>query len=152
MAITELEVEQDYLRRESPDIGRPSSPRRTRDSLFELVNQIHRKDHPAMGYRILSVGTDEKLLETRHALLASSGYDPLSATPEDVYEKLLAGKFDLVILWVMLSEDMKCRIQNKLAPGTRLLVLTTLVWPEELLRMVAEALGSDAQAAPSVRE
>jgi hypothetical protein len=102
-----------------------------------------------MGYRILSVGTDQKLLQTRHALLASRGYDPLIATPEDVDEKLQAGKFDLVILSVMLTEEDKSRIQNKLPVGTRLLVLTTLVWPDQLLRMVGEAFESDSRAAPN---
>jgi hypothetical protein len=99
-----------------------------------------------MGYRILSIGTDVKLLETRHALLASRGYDPQIATPEDVEEKLQTGKFDLVILSVMLTEEEKRCIQAKLPTGTRALLLETLVTPKELLRMVAEVLGSDAQA------
>jgi DNA-binding response OmpR family regulator len=64
-----------------------------------------------MGYRILAVGTDVKLLETRHALLASCGYDPMTATPENVDEKLQAGGFDLVILSVMLSEEAQGRIR-----------------------------------------
>jgi hypothetical protein len=81
------------------------------------------------------------LLSTRQALLTSCDYDSMIATPEDVDEKLNAGKFDLVILSVMLSpEDKRC-IQAKLSGGTRPLVLETLVWPKELLRMVAEALG-----------
>jgi hypothetical protein len=102
-----------------------------------------------MGYRILSVGTDVRLLETRHALLASRGYDPVTATPEDVDEKLHAGSFDLVILSVMLSEEEQGRIQNKLPPGTRLLTLQTLVWPGELLRMVAEVFESNGELGPS---
>jgi DNA-binding response OmpR family regulator len=63
-----------------------------------------------MGLRILSVGTDMIILETRHPLLASRGYDPLIATPEDVDEKLQAGGFDLVILSVMLTEEDKCKL------------------------------------------
>jgi DNA-binding response OmpR family regulator len=94
-----------------------------------------------MRYRILTVGVDVSLLSTRQALLTSCGYDSLIATPEDVDEKLNAGKFDLVILSVMLSHEEKHRIQAKLPAGTRPLVLETLVWPKELLRMVAEALG-----------
>jgi hypothetical protein len=94
-----------------------------------------------MRYRVLTVGIDMGLLETRQALLTSRGYDSVIATPEDVDEKLSSGRFDLVILSVMLSEEEKRRIEAKLPAGTRPLVLETLVWPEELLRRVAEALG-----------
>jgi DNA-binding response OmpR family regulator len=94
-----------------------------------------------MRYRILTVGIDIDLLTTRQAMLASCGYDALLATPADVDEKLRSGKFDLVILSVMLSGDEKRRIQAKLPAGTRSLVLQSLVWPKELLKMVADALG-----------
>jgi PleD family two-component response regulator len=96
-----------------------------------------------VAYRILSVGTDLNLLATRHSLLASRGYDPLIATPDDVDEKLQANRFDLVILSAMLSEEDKRRIQAELPAGTRLIVLRTIVWPDELLRMLAEAFASD---------
>jgi DNA-binding response OmpR family regulator len=99
-----------------------------------------------MRYRILTVGKDVGLLTTRQALLTSRGYDSVIAMPEDVDEKLQSGGFDLVIVSVMLSAEEKRRIQNELPAGTRLLVLTTLVFPDELLRMVAEALESDARA------
>ena len=94
-----------------------------------------------MQYRVLTVGIDVDLLTTRQALLTSRGYDSLIATPKDVDEKLHSGRFDLVILSVMLSQEEKRLIQAKLPAGTRPLVLETLVWPEELLRRVAEALG-----------
>ena len=94
-----------------------------------------------MRYRVLTVGIDVDLLSTRQALLTSRGYDSLIATPKDVDEKLDSGRFDLVILSVMLSQEEKRQIQAKLPAGTRQLVLKTLVWPEELLIMVAEALG-----------
>jgi hypothetical protein len=73
-------------------------------------------------------------------VLASYGYDSVIATPEDLDEKLRSGSFDLVILSMMLSEPEKHDIQAKLAIGTRPLVLNTFVRPDELLRMVAEAL------------
>jgi DNA-binding response OmpR family regulator len=93
-----------------------------------------------MQYRVLTVGIDVDLLTTRQALLTSRGYDSLIATPKDVDEKLHSGRFDLVILSVMLSLEEKRDIQAKLPVGTRALVLKTFVWPEELLRMVTEAL------------
>ena len=80
------------------------------------------------------------LLATRQALLRSRGYDSLIATLEDFDEKLRSGRFDLVIFSVTLSQEEKRRIQAKLPAGTRTLVLETLVWPEELLNLVAGAL------------
>ena len=93
-----------------------------------------------MRYRVLSVGADLSHLATRKALLDSRGHDSVSATIHDFDEKLHSGKFDLVILSVMLSGEEKRHIQAKLPAGTRPLVLETLVWPEELLGMVAGAL------------
>jgi DNA-binding response OmpR family regulator len=94
-----------------------------------------------MRYRVLSVGADLSHLATRKALLDSRGYDSVSATIYDFDEKLHSGKFDLVILSAMLSQEEKRDIQAKLPAGTRPLVLETLVWPEELLHLVAGALG-----------
>jgi DNA-binding response OmpR family regulator len=74
-------------------------------------------------------------------LLNSWGYDSLIATPEDVDEKLQSGRFNLVILSLMLGQEEKRRIQAELPADTRPLVLKTLVWPDELRRKVAEALG-----------
>ena len=81
------------------------------------------------------------LLSTRQALLTSCGYDSLIATPENFDEKLRSGRFDLVILSAMLSAEQKRQIQVELPADTRSLVLETLVWPKDFLRMVAEGLG-----------
>jgi DNA-binding response OmpR family regulator len=94
-----------------------------------------------MRHRILSVGIDLDLLTTRQALLEYHGYDCVTATPKDVYDKLNAGTFDLVILSLMLSRGDKSRILSALPPGTRPLALELLVMPDQLLRMVAEALN-----------
>jgi hypothetical protein len=40
-------------------------------------------------HRILSVGTDAKLLSTRQTLLSSRGYDTMTATLDDVEEIVL---------------------------------------------------------------
>jgi CheY-like chemotaxis protein len=102
-----------------------------------------------MRYRVLVVGIDVDLLMIRQVLLTSWGYDSLIATPEDVDEKLQSGRFDLVILSVMLSQEEKRRIQAKLPAGIRTLALRTLIWPEELRCAVAEALsGNPAPAKP----
>jgi DNA-binding response OmpR family regulator len=94
-----------------------------------------------MRYRVLIVGIDVDLLEIRQVLLNSWGYDSQIATPEDVDGKLKSDRFDLVILSLTLSQEDKRRIQANLPAGTRPLVLKTQVWPEELRRTVAEALG-----------
>jgi DNA-binding response OmpR family regulator len=96
-----------------------------------------------MRYRVLTVGTDVGMLATRQALLVSRGYDSLIATPEDLDEKLRSANFDLVILSAMLSQKERGQILAELPAGTRPLVLETLVWPNDLLRMVAEALGDN---------
>jgi DNA-binding response OmpR family regulator len=98
-----------------------------------------------MRYRVLTVGTDISLLTTRQALLLSHGYDSVIATPEDLDEKLQSAQFDLVILSAMLSREDRSHILVELPPGTRPLILDTLVWPNELLRMVAEALEGTAR-------
>jgi hypothetical protein len=74
-------------------------------------------------------------------LLVSRGYDSQIAAPEDLDETLRSAKFDLVILSAMLGQEERGQILAKLPAGTRPLILETLVWPNELLRMVAEALG-----------
>ena len=94
-----------------------------------------------MRYRVLIVGIDVDLLAIRQVLLNSWGYDSLIATPWDVDEQLRSGRFDLVILSLTLSQEEKVRIQAKIPPGTRTLLLKTFVWPEDLRHTVAEALG-----------
>jgi DNA-binding response OmpR family regulator len=101
----------------------------------------------ATRFRILCVGIDERLLATRQALLVLQGYDCLTASPADIEEKLSPGRFDLVILSVMLSEEDKGQIRTKTPAGTMVVSLTSLVMPEELLRIVDEALMQRTLAA-----
>jgi DNA-binding response OmpR family regulator len=95
-----------------------------------------------MPPRVLSVGVDSTLLRSRQALLTSRGYDCTTATPHDIDEALATGRFDLVILSVMLGDEQKNRIQAKLPSGTKVLSLQYLVWPDELFQEVGSALGS----------
>jgi DNA-binding response OmpR family regulator len=96
-----------------------------------------------MRARVLAVGADPTLLETRQAVLASGGYEAVVATPQDVDQKLAAEEFDLVILSMMLGEKQQKRIQAKLPAGTKALLLESLVQPEDLLKMVANELGCE---------
>ena len=110
-----------------------------------LSAYLHRLlDSLTMRYRVLIVGIDVDLLEIRQVLLKSWGYDCQIATPWDVDDKLQSGTFDLVILSLMLGQEVKRRVQDKLPACTRPLVLGTLVWPVELRRTVAEAFGGSA--------
>jgi hypothetical protein len=126
---------------------RPSSVQlRTFIVHWQLLAEIEGR---TMRYRVLIHGIDVDLLEVRQVLLKSWGYDSLIATPEDVDEKLQSGRFDLVILSLMLGLEEKCQIQAKLPAGTRTVVLRTSAWPEELRHTVADALsGNPAPAKP----
>jgi hypothetical protein len=93
-----------------------------------------------MSIRILNVGVDMTLIETRKLLLASWGFEPTSAYPHDVNGKLAADRFDLVILSVMLGPQEKARILGLLPAGTKVLSLEKLVMPAELKKLIAEEL------------
>jgi CheY-like chemotaxis protein len=95
---------------------------------------------PDTRFRILCVGVDMRLLNTRQALLDSRGYESWIATPADVDEKMSSGRFDVVILSFMLSELDKRRIKAKIPAETKLVALTGLIMPDDLLRTVAETL------------
>ena len=70
-----------------------------------------------MRYRVLIVGRDVDLLMIRQVLLTSWGYESLIATPEDVDEKLQSGRFDLVILSLMLGQEVKRRFKPNFRPA-----------------------------------
>ena len=95
----------------------------------------------SVRYRILSVGKDLVLLNTRQAVLASAGYDSVAATPENFDEKVSSKRFDLVIFSAMLSEQDKRLMQAKLPVGTRSLLLNRLMYPSELLQVAVNALA-----------
>ena len=94
-----------------------------------------------MSVRILNVGVDTSLVRTRQLLLASWGFEAVSAYPHDVDTKLAGSQFDLVILSVMLGPEEKARIHGLLPAGTKALSLEKLVMPGELRKLIAEQLG-----------
>jgi CheY-like chemotaxis protein len=94
--------------------------------------------------RVLCVGTDPTLLKTRQVLLASRGYACTLAYPHEVEERLSSERFDLAILSVALGRQRQEQIRTILPQGTRALLLTHFVNPQELLDMVAEAAGGEA--------
>jgi hypothetical protein len=93
-----------------------------------------------MRFRILCVGADVGLLASRQALLASRSFDSQVVKPEEFDQEFQSGRFDLVILSATLNEEAKRRIQGEIQGGTKMLVLESLVWPEEFVAMVGMAL------------
>jgi DNA-binding response OmpR family regulator len=89
-----------------------------------------------MATRILNVGFDPSLNTTRQLILETWGFEAISACPHDVNEKLEGGRFDLVILSVMLSPEEKERVKALLPADTRVLSLDKLVMPAELKKLI----------------
>ena len=96
---------------------------------------------PGLKGRILCIGMDLLLLQTRQLLLNSKNYDSAIALPGVVNRELLAGGFDLLIISVSVGRMESNRIVALKAGNTRTLVLDTLVMPDELLGMIEEALA-----------
>jgi protein-L-isoaspartate O-methyltransferase len=92
--------------------------------------------------RILCLGRDAALQETRRAVLAQSGYDAQSAIIPDGYQQLRNGAFDLVIVSARLAEQNRDEFLPSLPPGTRTLIIKEFFYPKEMLAAVANVLES----------
>jgi DNA-binding response OmpR family regulator len=98
---------------------------------------------PTRPARLLCVGKELELLQTRCAVLNQSGYDTLAATLAEAESILRVSKFDLVIVSAWLSEWERGRILAA-ACKTPVLVLTEVTLAEELLAQVERLLTSAA--------
>jgi hypothetical protein len=86
---------------------------------------------------IFCVDPDLQILETRCAVLRTSGYDAIGTTPECAEIVLSGRKFDLVVI-SNVSDYQRDRLIN-LADGAKLLVLDEgITMPIQLLYLVAE--------------
>jgi DNA-binding response OmpR family regulator len=94
---------------------------------------------PTRPARLLCVGKELELLQTRCAVLNQSGYDALAATLEEAQILLHTSKFDLTIVSAWLSEWERGRILAA-AGKTPSLVLTELTLAEDLLAKVERML------------
>ena len=92
-----------------------------------------------MPARLLCVGEELELLQTRCAVLNHSGYDTLAATLTEAESLLRDSKFDLVIVSAWMSEWERGRILAA-AGETPALVLTEVTRAEELLAQVERLL------------
>lgn len=105
-------------------------------------NQFSRRISPGrldIKNRILCIGVDSALLETRRQVLALHGYDAEIALPAEI-KQIPPGHFDLLVVSVMVIDDDKYRIVRLARPDTRILILESLVLPNELLALIEGAL------------
>jgi DNA-binding response OmpR family regulator len=96
---------------------------------------------PAKPARLLCVGRERYLLETRCAVLAQSGYDARSATLFEAEDLLRTEKYDLVIVSALLSDEEKTRILTVVAGSSPILTLNGVTFASELLSEVERKLA-----------
>jgi hypothetical protein len=93
--------------------------------------------------RILCIGRDPLLLQSRCAVLSHNGYDAQAATVPGARRKLQDDTFDLVILSGRLSERKR---ESEIIPaGTQTLEIQRFLLPSEMLEAVAERLRPSAR-------
>jgi hypothetical protein len=97
---------------------------------------------PAKPVRLLCVGRERYLLETRCAVLGQSGYDARSATLLEAAELLQTEKYDLVIVSALLSEEERSRILTAVGDSSSTLILNGVTFASELLSEVERKLAS----------
>jgi hypothetical protein len=90
--------------------------------------------------RLLCVGRERYLLETRCAVLGQSGYDARSATLLEAEALLQTEKYDLVIVSALLSEEEKSRILTAVGDSPTL-ILNGVTFASELLSEVERRLA-----------
>ena len=98
-------------------------------------SNLNRTEHftmPTRPARLLCVGKELELLQTRCAVLNQSGYDTLAATLTEAESILRTSTFALVIVSAWLSEWERSRILAA-ARETPALVLTEVTLAEDLL-------------------
>src|ERR1700677_4082750 len=99
---------------------------------------------PAKPARILCVGRERYLLETRCAVLGQSGYDAQSATLVEAENLLRTEKYDLVIVSALLSDEERSRIHAAVAGSSPILTLDGVTFASELLSEVERKLALSA--------
>jgi hypothetical protein len=90
--------------------------------------------------QILCVGADPTLLETRCAVLISTGYEARCGLYREAERILRTDEFDLIVVSAFLSDQQKERIVA-LAGAMPTIMLRGLTLAPELLRLVKQRLG-----------
>jgi hypothetical protein len=94
--------------------------------------------------KILCVEPNLGVLESRCAVLKTSGYDSMTALPHVAEIALRRQKFDLIVLSRLGDSDLH-RIIN-FSDGADVLVLAELTRPAELLSLVGQRLNRQWRA------
>jgi DNA-binding response OmpR family regulator len=94
---------------------------------------------PSRPARLLCVGKEPELLQTRCAVLSRSGYDAQPVIVGEAESLLRTSEFDLVVISAWLSEWEKGHILSA-AGETPTLVLTELTFADDLLAKWSVAL------------
>jgi DNA-binding response OmpR family regulator len=89
--------------------------------------------------KILCIEYNVAVVESRCAVLKTSGYDVASTSPQLAEIVLRSQKFDLIVLSWVRDYDLQ-QIIN-LADGAGVLVLEELTMPSQLLSLVAQRLN-----------
>ena len=89
--------------------------------------------------KILCVERNLVVLESRCAVLKSSGYDAASASPQGADVVLSSRKFDLIVLSGL--REFEQHLILNVADGADVLVLDGLTLPSELLSLVEQRLN-----------
>ncbi len=93
-----------------------------------------------IGPRILCVEKDMPLVETRCSVLKQAGYDASGAALAEAEILLRNQAFNLIILSATLNHEEKHRIMTAAGGKTKILPLSELTMPLELLSEVAKQL------------
>jgi hypothetical protein len=112
-----------------------------------LLRLIVTKEHfamPSRPARLLCVGKDQELLQTRCAVLSRSGYDAQAVILGKAESLLRTSEFDLVVISAWLSEWEQDHILSAVGV-TPTLVLTELTLADDLLAKVERRLVTAAQ-------
>lgn len=108
---------------------------------------------PTHRTRLLCVGKDPDLLQTRCAVLGQSGYDARSATVAEAEPLLHTEQFDLVIVSAFLDEEEKGRILTAAGKMSTLVLKGLTLAPEllvEVERLTAHpSNGAHASTSPA---
>lgn len=89
--------------------------------------------------RLLCVGQDAILVQTRCAVLEFSGYEVESCLPDEVASRLMVSHYDAIIVSALLGEEAYTQAMAAIG-STPALILNTYMSAQELLAHVETTL------------
>jgi hypothetical protein len=98
--------------------------------------------------KILCIGRDAVLLESRCAVLAHGGYEARAATIAEFQQQLGFGKFALIIISARQAAQESLAFVQGLPADTRTLILDGYISPNDLLSAVANRLQNKVITEP----